>query len=100
MSPAEIIAKIDALHESGKFFGLTIWPTRGGYQANVATTSRSNWRVRTAGTPSEALALVLGMDFMDNGVEPDREPEMIAPPAVDEPPIEELLGADEAGIFD
>lgn len=96
-----MIVKLDALHEAGKFYGLTIWPTKDGYQVNLATTSKNNWRVRRADVPSEGLALVLGMDFMDDDGRPRTstqllgEDEMLAPPAVDEPPL-----PDDAGIFD
>lgn len=104
MSPAQMLAKLDELAASGKFHGFSIWPVgKGEYQVSLATTSKTNWRVRREATPSEGLAAVLAMDFMDNGVsEPDREPEMLAPPAVDEPPeiTAEIEEAAEAGIFD
>lgn len=101
MSPADILAKLDALHEAGKFYGMSIWPTKDGYQVSLATTSKTNWRIRRSDTPSEGLALVLAMDFMDNGVSEDgREPEMLAPPDVDEPPLPDELHEDEPGIFD
>jgi hypothetical protein len=108
MSPAEMIARLDALHAAGKFFGLSIWPAKGGYQVNLATSSKNNWRVRRAETPSEGLALVLGMDFMDDdGLSRSPaallgEPEMLAPPAVDEPPLEDYPedSPNGTGIFD
>lgn len=100
MTPAEMIAKLDELAASGKMHGLTFWPSKGGWQVSLSTNSRNNWRVRREDTPSEGLALVLGMDFMDEDVarEDVVEPEMLAPPDVDEPelPHEE----DGAGIFD
>lgn len=101
MSPAEMLAKLDALHAAGKFFGFSIWPTREGeLQVNLATTSKTNWRIRRSDTPSEGLGLVLGMDFMDNGVSiADQEPEMLAPPDVDEPPLPDEAH-DDTGIFD
>lgn len=104
MSPAEMLAKLDELAASGKFYGFSIWPAgKGEYQISLATTSKTNWRVRRSEVPSEGLAAVLEMDFMDNGVsESGREPEMLAPPDVDEPPeiAAELEEAAEAGIFD
>jgi hypothetical protein len=104
MSPADMIAKIDALHAAGKFYGLTIWPTANGYQVNLATTSKNNWRIRRSDTPSEGLALVLDMDFMDDDLprtpaELLGEEEILAPPAVDEPPLPDEVH-EEAGIFD
>jgi hypothetical protein len=101
MTPTEMIAKLDALHREGKFFGLTIWPTNAGLQCNLATTSKNNWRIRRADTPSEGLALVLDMDFVDDELprtpaELLGEGEMLAPPTVDEPE----LPHDETGIFD
>lgn len=119
MSPAEALAKLDELHRAGKFYGFTIWPTNDGeLQVNLATSSKNNWRIRRADTPSDGLALVLDMDFIDD----DRprtssellgETEMLAPPAVDEPPLPDLEDfvqeeieatlreeANDAGIFD
>ncbi len=97
MTPTDMIAKLDELAASGTMHGLTFWPSNGGWQVSLSTNSRNNWRVRREDTPSAGLAAVLGMDFMDDGI-PVEEPEMLAPPAVDEPelPHEE----DEPGIFD
>lgn len=109
MTPAEMIEKLDALHAAGKFFGLSVWPTKDGYQVSLATTAKNNWRVRRGETPSEGLALVLGMDFMDDDGRPRSsaqllgEDEMLAPPDVDEPPEIAALADeahDDAGIFD
>ncbi|MGZ5987427.1 MAG: hypothetical protein ACXWLZ_00120 [Rhizomicrobium sp.] len=105
MTPAQMIEKLDELCRSGKFYGFSIWPTPPhGYQVSLATTSKTNWRIRRADTPSEGLALVLAMDFMDNGVsEPDREPEMIEPRDFDEaalPPEAHEEPEDAVGIFD
>lgn len=96
MTPAEMIAKLDAFAADGTMHGLTFWPSKGGWQVSLSTQSRNNWRVRREETPSEGLAAVLSMDFMDEGI-PAEEPEMLAPPAVDEP---ELPHEDDAGIFD
>lgn len=99
----ELLEKLDALHATGNFHGLTIWPSKGGYQVSLATTAANSWRIRFAKTPSEGVADVLGADNLDDDgammpwpLNRKREPEMLAPPEVDEPPIEEL----EAGIFD
>ncbi len=93
MIPAEMLAKLDALAADGTMHGLTFWPTKDGWQVSLATQSRNNWRVRREATPSESLAAVLGMDFMDADV----EPEMLTPPDVDEPelPHEDELCEDE-----
>lgn len=108
MTPAEMVAKLDELHAAGKFFGFSIWPTNDGLQVSLATTSKTNWRIRRSDTPSEGMALVLDMDFMDNGVSEDgREPELLAPPLVDEPEWigeaaaeHEAAKIEEPGIFD
>lgn len=103
MTPAEMIAKLDAFHAAGKFHGLSIWPTKGGYQVSLATNAQNSWRVRRGETPSEGLAMVLEMDFMDDDL--PREPAMLAPPAVDEPELPglrhtDVLDAEEPGTFD
>lgn len=100
------IEKIDALAKAGKFYGFSIWPSHGGYQVNLATSAPNNWRVRTTDTPSEGIDLVCAMDYMDENVFATKEPEMLAPPAVDEPPLpdewltETEIAHAEAGIFD
>lgn len=104
MIGADMIAKLDALHAAGNFYGLTIWPTKNGYQVNLATSAPNSWRIRRADTPSEGLALVLAMDFMDEdrpraSAELLGEAEMLAPPDIDEPPLPDEAH-DEAGIFD
>jgi hypothetical protein len=104
MTPAEMIAKLDALHAAGKFHGFSIWPTQGGYQVSLATTAKNNWRIRRGETPSEGIAMVLGMDWIDKdpGVFGD-DAEMLAPPLVDEPPLPDEAHEepeDGPGIFD
>ena len=89
--------KLDELHRGGKFYGFSIWPTNDGYQVNLATSAPNNWRVRRGETPEEGIALVLGMDFMDDD---GLLPRMTAPPAVDEPEFNFEGEKDEAGIFD
>jgi hypothetical protein len=104
MSPADMIAKLDALHAAGNFFGLTIWPTKDGYQVNLATSAPNSWRIRRADTPSEGLALVLAMDFMDDdrpraSAELLGESEIIAPRDFDEAALP-AEAHEEPGIFD
>lgn len=111
MSPADMLAKLDALHAAGNFHGLTIWPWKGGFQVSLSTTAANSWRIRFEKSPSEGLAAVLEVDELNNDGLPmpwplnrtrvASEPAMLAPPAVDEPPIEELIAETEAaGIFD
>lgn len=106
MTPKDTIEKLDALHAAGLFHGLTIWPSKGGYQISLATTASNSWRTRSAATPGAGLVEILGVDDLDhdgmpmpwpcNRTRTASEPAMIAPPDVDEP---ELPDAD-AGIFD
>lgn len=95
------IEKIDALAKAGKFYGFTIWPSEGGFQVNLATSAPNNWRIRRTDTPSEGISLVCAMDYMDDGVTAPKaqEPEILAPPDVDEPPLPDDL-VDDTGIFD
>lgn len=98
-----MIEKLDQLARDGRMHGFTIWPSHGGYQANLQSGVNAGWRVRRAETPGEAIALVLAMDYADEIDErlAPREPYIGAPPAVDEPPFPdyETIHADD-GIFD
>jgi hypothetical protein len=100
---AGMLEKLDQLHRDGTFFGFSIWPTNtsGELQISLATTSKTNWRIRRSDTPSGGLALVLGMgDLDDNGVsDPDREPEMRALTLADYAYIA-AEKREEPGIFD
>jgi hypothetical protein len=112
----DMFEKIDELHRRGKFHGFSIWPTTGGqYQVNLATTAPNNWRVRRAATPSEGTALVLAMDFMDDGVAPEPQrpfsDEILKPRNFEDAALAELDAGEhaeavaenaeaEAGIFD
>jgi hypothetical protein len=104
----DLFARIDELHRRGKFHGFSIWPTKDGYQVSLATTAPGNWRVRRAELPSEGAELVLAMNYMDDGVKPEPQKifsdEILAPPAVDEPPYDPGEPPhpvfDQPGIFD
>lgn len=54
-----LIKRLDALHAAGKMHGFSLWPSAGGYQANLAM-SPNSWRIRDGATPAEAIAEVLG----------------------------------------
>lgn len=87
-----ILEKLDELHAAGKMQGFTIWPTRGGYQANLTETSNA-WRIRIAETPSAAVAAL----FEGGPLElTDEQAEMVTAREIFEPPLEEI----DAGIFD
>lgn len=82
----DVWAKLDERFARGDLKGFTLWKTPNrGYQANLQSADTGAWRVRTADTPSEAIALVLDMDFVD---EIDRAAGLAAPVI------------DEAGVFD
>lgn len=65
LSSFELIEKLDQLAADGTLHGFTLWKSKHGYQANMQTGANAGWRVRSAPTPSEAIALVLGMDWID-----------------------------------
>lgn len=100
----DLFAQIDELHRQGKFHGFSIWPMRGGYQVNLATTAPNNWRVRRADTPSEGTALVLAMNFVDERVDPKPQvlldEEMTLPRDFEDVALAELEASDDPGIFD
>ncbi|WP_035693653.1 hypothetical protein [Bradyrhizobium liaoningense] len=80
----DIITKLDELHRTGKMHGFSIWPTSGGYQASLAVQANS-FRIRVGETPSDAVAQVLEDGPLELS---DERVELLAPPAVDEPPLD------------
>ncbi|HEV2155447.1 hypothetical protein [Bradyrhizobium sp.] len=54
----DLIARLNGLHFAGKMHGFSLWPSQGGYQANLAVGSNS-WRIRNGATPGEAIAELL-----------------------------------------
>ena len=95
--------KLDAMAAAGTLHGLTVWKHNGEYQANLQTGKSAGWRVRRAATPSDAINLVLGMDYVDevddrNGIV--SEPVDFTEAAVAQLEAEEPVDEPDAGIFD
>jgi len=104
-----VLDEIDALAAAGKINSVTLWRRKDGWQANVQSADTGGWTCLTRDTPSEGLAAVLALKPVcdkydrDNRLAKPVEPyddEMLAPPAVDEPPLSDLMETEEAGVFD
>ncbi|WP_439392591.1 hypothetical protein ACRQ5Q_24525 [Bradyrhizobium sp. PMVTL-01] len=76
----DLIKRLDELHAAGKMHGFSLWPSAGGYQANLAV-SHNGWRIRNGATPGEAIAELLS-DTPELEV---RDAEMVAAREVFEP---------------
>lgn len=79
----DLTRRLDELDAEGIMHGFSIWPCTGGYQANLFVT-RTAFRVRHGTTPSEAIDQLL--NDKSPALELSHEPEILGPPAVDEPP--------------
>lgn len=90
----DLIKRLDALHAAGKMHGFSVWPSQGGYQASLGMATNS-FRIRHAATPGAAIAELLQGDGPLELL-PDNQPDLFAPPDVDEP---ELPPLDES-VFD
>ncbi|MDI1263901.1 MAG: hypothetical protein PS018_11650 [bacterium] len=81
----DILAKLDELAAAGDLKGFTIWPTRGGYQANLSL-QQNSWRVRIEATPGAAVVALFDggpLELTDGQgdmlAEREFEPELPAP---------------------
>lgn len=88
---ASLLAEIDTLAAQDRMHGLTIWKVQDGYQVNLRTEDKGGFRVMRGATPSEGIAKVLSMDWMDDGHREGSAPVISEPVDFGEAAIADLV---------